>query len=253
MSIILLSLFGLALGSFFHVVVSRQKTQLSFVTGRSQCFSCAKQIRWYDNVPVISYGFLLGKTRCCRVRIPMHYLVVEVVGLVFLGSLGVFLSSHYVSVVQSVFLILATIVLLAVFVSDMVSMEISDWVSLWPALFFFVYSLILERFSWSTMLLGIILVAGFFLAQYLISKGAWIGGGDVRLGVLIGVLLGWKFGLVALFLAYVGGALVSVLFLLVNKKTWSSEVPFGTYLSVATFVALLWGEEILRWYVGLIG
>jgi len=110
-------------------------------------------------------------------------------------------------------------------------------------------------YSWvsiPSMALGILVGAGFFLIQYIVSKGTWIGGGDIRLGVLMGVLLGWQLTILAIFLAYIIGA-VSVLILLVFKKVnLKQSTPFGTYLTIATGIALFYGEQIIHWYIQLL-
>ena len=102
------------------------------------------------------------------------------------------------------------------------------------------------------MLLGILVGAGFFLLQYLISKGKWIGGGDVLLGVLMGVILGWPNILVALMLAYILGATVGVFLLLSKKKNLQDQLAFGTFLSVVTLLVMLWGDKIVGWYLKFI-
>jgi prepilin signal peptidase PulO-like enzyme (type II secretory pathway) len=101
-----------------------------------------------------------------------------------------------------------------------------------------------------SLALGIALGAGFFAAQYAVSGGRWIGGGDIRLGALMGALLGWQSLLVALFLAYVSGALVAVPLLARRTKQWGSTIPFGTFLSVGALIALYFGADIIAWYVG---
>jgi prepilin signal peptidase PulO-like enzyme (type II secretory pathway) len=102
------------------------------------------------------------------------------------------------------------------------------------------------------MIIGIVIGAGIFLFQYVISKGKWVGGGDIRLGMLMGVILGWPRILVALFLAYILGAIVSLVMVVFKKKELQGSTPFGTYLTIGTFVTMLWGAKIVEWYVGLL-
>ena len=94
--------------------------------------------------------------------------------------------------------------------------------------------------------------AGFFLLQYLVSKGKWIGGGDIRLGALMGIILGWQNTILALFLAYLIGAIVGLGLIIAKKKNRDSAVPFGTFLVIGTFVAMFWGERIVGWYLTLL-
>ena len=99
-------------------------------------------------------------------------------------------------------------------------------------------------------LISAVIAGGFFLLQFILSKGKWIGGGDIRLGFLMGLMLGWPNILVALFLAYVIGAFISLGLVLFKKKQMKSAVAFGTFLTVGAFIALLRGEELIGWYFG---
>lgn len=90
---------------------------------------------------------------------------------------------------------------------------------------------------------------GFFLLQYLLSGGKWIGGGDVKMGFLMGLILDIKGLLVALFFSYVIGALVGLGLIAAGKKTIKSQIPFGTFLAIGTIIAMFWGGEILKWYL----
>ena len=105
----------------------------------------------------------------------------------------------------------------------------------------------------SSMLFGSLFAGGFFAAQFFVSGGRWIGQGDIGLGVLMGVLLGWEKTLAALFFAYIIGALVGVWLLLTKQKEKGSEIAFGTFLSIATVVMLFYGDMLIDWYLLLIG
>jgi prepilin signal peptidase PulO-like enzyme (type II secretory pathway) len=102
------------------------------------------------------------------------------------------------------------------------------------------------------MLSGALILGGFFWIQYVLSKGTWVGGGDIRLGVLMGFMLGLWQGLVALFLAYVIGAIVAVILLITGKADRKTQLPFGVFLTLGTVIMLLSGEVILDWYIGLL-
>jgi prepilin signal peptidase PulO-like enzyme (type II secretory pathway) len=107
--------------------------------------------------------------------------------------------------------------------------------------------------SLQSLLLGAAVGGGLFLAQFVVSKGRWIGGGDVRLGVLMGVWLGWPAIMVALLIAYVVGAVVALFLVAFKKKGWQAELPFGTFLTTGTFVSLFWGQAIVQWYLQIAG
>ena len=90
---------------------------------------------------------------------------------------------------------------------------------------------------------------GFFLLQFLISKGKCIGGGDIRLGFLMGIMLGWPHVLAAIFLAYIGGSIIGLALIAARQASMKSQIPFGTFLTISTFVVLLWGSGIIEWYL----
>ena len=87
--------------------------------------------------------------------------------------------------------------------------------------------------------------------QFIISKGKWIGGGDIRLGFLMGIILGFPMSLVALFLSYILGLIVSLPLLIIGKKRMKSEIPFGTFLVAGTIITMFLGDKILNWYLNL--
>ena len=94
------------------------------------------------------------------------------------------------------------------------------------------------------------MIGGFFLAQFLFSSGRWIGGGDIRMGVLMGCMFGLANGLVALFLSYLLGSLTAITLLVLKKADRKTQIPFGTFLSIASVTVLLTGTRILDWYLG---
>jgi prepilin signal peptidase PulO-like enzyme (type II secretory pathway) len=102
------------------------------------------------------------------------------------------------------------------------------------------------------MLLGMVVVGGFFLVQFLLSQGAWVGGGDIRMGVLMGCLLGVTNGLVALFLSYFIGAIVGGGLLLLKRVNRKTRMPFGTFLVTGTVIVLLTGSSLFHWYFALL-
>jgi prepilin signal peptidase PulO-like enzyme (type II secretory pathway) len=105
--------------------------------------------------------------------------------------------------------------------------------------------------DWQNMLISVIIGGSFFLLQFVVSDGKWIGGGDIRLGALMGAALGWPQILTALFIAYILGSAVGLSLIAGGKKQWGSKVPFGTFLSVATIITLFWGERLVDWYLNL--
>ena len=140
--------------------------------------------------------------------------------------------------------------LIIVFIYDLKYYLILDVVVIPAAILAFIFNMLLGVNPLS-MLLAAVVGGGFFLIQYVVSKGKWIGGGDIRLGFLMGIILGWPQILTALFIAYVLGSLISVGLLLFSKKHMSDKVPFGTFLAIATFLTMLYGQQLVHWYMNL--
>lgn len=239
-------LLGLAVGSFLNVVIFRLKYGGSIILGRSACPQCKNTIAWYDNLPLLSFIVLAGRCRHCRKKISWQYPLVELAtGLIFILIFWRFGWS-----VKTLAGIVFAGFLLVIFIYDFKYYLILDRITIPAMIMAFLFNLYLG-FGIGNLALGVLVGGGFFLVQFLISRSYWVGDGDIRLGALMGIMLGWKMLLVALFLAYVTGAAIGVILIILGKKKMSSKVPFGTFLSVATLITILWGEEILEWYLKL--
>lgn len=255
------AMFGLAVGSFLNVLIARLPAG-ERITGRSRCPRCRAEIRWYDNVPLLSYLLLRGRCRQCGQPIAWHYPVVELATAVLfvliawqhLGPAG--LGNDASAIIrQALFVIRNTVAvaaLLVVFFIDLKHYVILDVVTLPAAAVVGLLNVALGV-PFGSLALGGILGAGFFALQYVMSRGRWIGDGDIRLGLLLGVLLGWQQLLVSLALAYGSGAVAALGLVALGRKRWGSQIPFGTFLAVGGVVALLWGGPIVQWYRGLLG
>jgi len=143
--------------------------------------------------------------------------------------------------------------LIIIFVYDWLYREVLTNIVWMGGVLGFLINGFLLGYSIFDILAGSVLMGGFFLAQYLISKGRWIGGGDVRLGFMFGVWLGWQLSILALLIAYILGALVGIYLLATKKANRKTELPFGSFLAVAVFICVLYGNTIIGWYMGLLG
>lgn len=146
---------------------------------------------------------------------------------------------------------MAVSVFLFLFVYDLKYMLLPDEVTL-PAIVVLGLLSFFIGTSWLFLVSGVVVGAGFFLLQYGLSRGRWIGGGDIRMGALMGALLGWPLVAVALLVSYVFGAVVSVGWLLSRRKRLGQAVPFGTFLAIGTLITLWWGQNMLDWYLQLL-
>jgi prepilin signal peptidase PulO-like enzyme (type II secretory pathway) len=142
--------------------------------------------------------------------------------------------------------------LIVLFVYDWKYMLLPDKFTIPAMIVALLLNLLFAFVSPLLMLSGALILGGFFWIQYVLSKGTWVGGGDIRLGVLMGFMLGLWQGLVALFLAYVIGAIVAVILLITGKADRKTQLPFGVFLTLGTVIMLLSGEVILDWYIGLL-
>ena len=242
-----LFLFGLAIGCFLNVVIYRLFSGQSIIFGRSRCPQCKKDIFWHDNIPILSFINLSGRCRFCEKKISFQYPLVEF----FTALIFVLFYLKFGLTLQFLVYLIFTGFLIVIFVYDLKYYLILDRITI-PAIIIAILLNLYLGINFWILLSGAIIGGGFFLIQLLISSGRWIGGGDIRLGILMGAMLGWQKLLAALFLAYILGAIIGIILIILKKKKMSSLVPFGTFLSLATLIILLWGEAILVWYLNLI-
>lgn len=260
-------IFGSAVGSFLNVVVLRAPRRKSIVENRSHCPKCNHNLSALDLIPVWSFLFLRGRCRYCRKKISWQYPIVEAAtGLIFaLGFLVLGISPEFL------FFTIYASFLVAIFVLDYTKYIIPDFLSIPAMIVAFFGSIIpaafnldpflrLEIFSLSlfsalisNLGIAILIGGGFFLAQFLISRGRWVGGGDIRLGAVMGLMLGFPNIIAALGISYVMGAFWSIGLMILKRKTIKDVLPFGTFLTISTIICLLWGDEIVKAYLGFIG
>ncbi len=273
--LIFIFIFGTIIGSFLNALIWRIHKSESVMRGRSKCVHCEHELSAGDLIPVFSFALLKGKCRYCKKQISWQYPLVELAmgGLfvlsytaVYAGIPGGIIESLFLGRHASADLLFARLlvflsILIVLLVYDARWGLLPDSVTL-PALplafvlnlFVFTSPTICDGgafvcfFSvpWVNMVGAALIGGGFFAFQYIISKGAWIGGGDIRLGALMGVMLGFPEVLVALFIAYIVGASVAIILLALRKKGMKSEMPFGPFLCGATAVMLLYGEQIMN-------
>ena len=249
--------FGLIVGSFLNCLIYRLEKGKSFLKGRSFCPFCKHSLSWRDLVPVFSFIFLKGKCRYCHQPISFQYPLVEIsTALIFLLIFNFFtpldmqLSNGAIFNFLNIFYLwIAASFLIVIFVYDLKHYIIPDKI-IYPAIgVALIYNFLKFDFLGSPdFLLSALGAAAFFAAIVLISRGRWMGAGDIKLAFLMGLILGWPNILVALFLAFFLGAIVGVGLIFSGQKTLKSEIPFGPFLIFGTFSALFWGKEIIIWY-----
>jgi leader peptidase (prepilin peptidase) / N-methyltransferase len=269
--IIIFSIIGLIIGSFLGAANYRLKVDEDIVWKRSHCPHCRKTIRWYDNIPLLSFIVLFGKCRDCRKYISWEYPLIELMtgflfgavaflyfGIPLLGIPGIFsAAAGEKMIIEMSFLLFTVCYLVLIFWHDYDYMLIPDAV-IYPALlvtfFFQVYEYVQSPFGIASLrspLTGALLAglgtALFFFFLIWISKGKWVGGGDVKLGLLAGLMVGWPKILFVLFFTYLIGAVVSLLLIALKKKTWKSQIPFGPFMITAIFLVIFFSDQIQFW------
>ena len=199
--------------------------------------------------PIFSYLWIEGKCRYCKEKVSIQYPLVELAtGILFVlifNSLGFNLSLG-ISVwelIRLCFLLYIACSLIVIFVYDLKHYLIPDKV-LFPAI---IVALVYDLFNINCLVAAGV-ASGFFLTIFLISKGKWMGFGDVKLAILLGLILGWPNILVGLFLAFLFGAIIGLIMMVFEKKNLKSEIPFGPFLITGTLIAMLWGNSIIQWY-----
>jgi len=237
-------LFGLVFGSFLNVVIARLPDGRSVVHPPSACPACGGSIRWYDNVPVVSWLWLRARCRNCRARISWRYPVVELLtAVLFLLAARRFGPSLDLA---------AALVLLGALVAitgiDLDHQIIPDVITLPGIVVGALLAVVLHPAAWLDTLSGILVGGGLFLVIILASGGG-MGGGDMKLGAMMGAFLGWKLVLLAILLGVFAGGAVAIGLLVTGTKGRKDPVPFGPFLALGAVVSLLWGNTLLAWYL----
>jgi len=237
-------LIGAVIGSFVNVVIVRLPRNESLVTPPSRCPACGTELHWFDNIPILSFLALRGCCRECGAAISWRYPIVET-GTAALFALAAWRSTALADLVIA-WLFLATLV--AVTVVDLEHQIIPDRITLPAIAVGFVTSFLGTRMLWLDSLLGLLAGGGILFAVIVVSGGG-MGGGDMKLGAMMGAFLGYKLALLALFLAVILGGFVAAALLFTGIRRRKDPIPFGPFLAMAAAIAMLWGGTILTWYL----
>jgi len=235
---------GLVIGSFLNVVIARVPEGKSIWRPGSACPGCGTPIGWIDNIPVLSFLALRGRCRTCGMAISWRYPIVELAtgaafGLAF-HEFGPTLDFAVCAVLLAA--------LIAITGIDLDHQIIPDVISLPGIIVGVAASVLTERVSWIDSLIGVAVGGGLFLAIILASRGG-MGGGDMKLGAMLGAFLGWKVGLLAILLGVLAGGAFALYLLFAGRKGRKEAIPFGPFLALGGAVTALWGPQILDWYL----
>lgn len=249
---------GAVIGSFLSVLIYRIRyNKKHTIKSRSECVKCKETISPKDLIPLVSYLVLRGKCRNCSTSISIYYPLVELFTGVLFALMYLkypFMSENgaFSGNVASLFILNLYFmsVLSFSFFYDLKYMFVSDRVMI-PAILIALVSTVLPGTTHLIDgLIGALIAFLLFGVQIVLSKGKWLGGGDVRIGVFMGMILGWQLTIVALFMSYIVGALSAVLTIITGEKGAKSKVPFVPFLVIGTLISLFLGRELIDWYLG---
>jgi leader peptidase (prepilin peptidase) / N-methyltransferase len=239
---------GAIIGSFLNVCIVRLPRGESLIRPPSHCPHCNEPIKFYDNIPIISYMILRGKCRHCKNRISLRYPVVEALT----GLMTVALFMKYGPTVQFLLLLLFSSALLIITFIDLAHQIIPDTISIPGIPCGLGASLLISTVSWQESLLGILVGGGLLL--FIAVGYKWItgrdgmGGGDIKLLAMMGAWLGWKAIPFIILASSLIGLLVGGGSGLLLKKSLRAKIPFGPFLAIASLIYIFFGPEVLRWY-----
>jgi leader peptidase (prepilin peptidase)/N-methyltransferase len=240
---------GLIVGSFLNVVIARVPHRRSLWRPGSACPGCGAAIAWHDNVPLLSFAALRGRCRACGISIPWRYPLVEATtAVLFALAYGAY-GATVEGIVAAVFLAM----LLAITVIDLEHQIIPDVISLPGIVAGFVANLATARVPWLESLLGILIGGGIFWiiaeASVFFMGQEGMGGGDIKLGAMLGAFLGWKVVLLSIFLSVVVGGALALALIASGLRGRKDPMPFGPFLAAGGAAGLFCGERMVRWYL----
>lgn len=243
LSIIVIFLLGISLGSFLNVVVDRFATGRSLVKGRSYCESCKRTIEIIDLIPVLSYVILRGRCRFCKKKIPLRIFLVEIfTGII---TVYVFLFFGSISIISLISIYVLTLLFIAIFFIDLEYGIIPDKLTVLLTIVasVFVISSGADIFNHLFSALGSLL---FFIGLFVVTKGKGMGLGDVKVSFALGLVLGFPLVIYGLYIAFLTGAFISIILVLWRKKTFrSGTVPFGPFLTASTLFTIFFGKTLI--------
>jgi leader peptidase (prepilin peptidase)/N-methyltransferase len=239
---------GTVLGSFYNVVGLRVPLKKSIISPRSSCTTCQTPLTPLQLIPVLSYFLSAGKCLHCKAHVSYIYPTVEfLTGSLFVLALNVIGWESELWVAWT-FISLLMITL----VSDISYMIIPDQVVVFFAILFLLERLLIHPLSpWWDSLLGAAIGLGLLAVIIIVSKGG-MGGGDMKLFGVIGLVLGWKLVLLAFFLSTFVGTIVGIVGLFTGMVKRKQPFPFGPFIVIGSLITYFWGHELVFWYIQML-
>jgi len=248
-TVTVLLMFGLAVGSFLNVCIHRLPRRESLNWPGSHCTTCNRSLAWYENLPLVSWLVLRGRCRTCSAAIsPMYPAVEAITGAVFVAGYFIYGWTPLLAV-----RLLFACSMIVLFVIDLRHRILPNAITLPGIVVGLALSVVLPP-GWLASLIGLLAGGGILFAigetYYRVRRVEGLGMGDVKMLAMIGAFLGWKLMLVTLVLASFAGSLVGIGVMLTGRGGMTFALPFGTFLAVGALVAAVAGDPILSWYLG---
>lgn len=244
---------GAAVGSFLNVLIWRIPRGGSIISPPSHCPTCNHPIRFYDNIPIVSYVLLRGKCRDCRANISPRYPAVELLT----ALMSVLLFWKFGISLKYLFSFIFTAALIVITFIDLDHQIIPDVITLPGIPFFFLTAVFVMNLSVMDSLLGILIGGGSLyliaLIYELLTRREGMGGGDIKLMAFLGAFLGWKSLFYILFVSSLSGAVIGITLMILRGKDMKYAVPFGPFLAFAAVSYLFIGHDLTRFVFSLYG
>lgn len=234
--IIIAAVFGAILGSFLNVLLRRLPEGES-INGRSHCRSCHTTLAWYDLVPIFSFIALRGRCRSCRSKINRQYPLVEAASAT---TLAIFVAFGPGGPLVGIILgAIAVFILTAIFFFDLLYFLIPDILTMPTIVLFAVYDLALKDYA---SLATALLLAAFFAILYWVSRGRWLGFGDVKLILMVGLILGHPMAVWAIIFSVWIGAITGMALMVLHLANRKTHLPFGSFIAITSFLLIVFGH-----------
>jgi len=253
MVLLLIFILGLFVGSFLNVLADRLPKEESAIKGRSHCEKCKKELAWFDLIPLLSFIFLKGKCRYCRTSLSFYYPIVELTTGILFAGVFIFIGGAYINFISTIniinliyYLFIASS-LIVVFFADLKYGIIPDKIVLPAIIISFLYLILNTYYLIPPHLLSALGAGLFFLALLIVTRGKGMGFGDVKFAFLMGLILGFPNIVVALYIAFLTGAIVGcILIIWKRRETFGTVIPFGPFLATGTLLSIFFGNFIVQ-------
>ena len=244
LELILFFITGLAFGSFLGALTYRLPRKESFVGGRSRCDRCRAEIKWYDNIPLLSFLVLQGRCRNCLKPISIRYPLIELATA--LGVVGIYILNRQFPI----FLIIILLITISIFVIDFEKKIIPDELIFLGLGVTSVALLLGWNGPFYLHFFGGFASGFFLLLVHLITGGRGMGLGDVKYALFPGTILGWPLSIVWLFISFLTGAGVGAILIILGKAKLGKHIAFGPFLALSFIITAVFGRVLIKWLIG---